>query len=165
MTPEQEPEKASAAIRSVEELVAHAYAIETEAEARYRELATQMELHNNREVAALFRELAKYEGQHASEIESRAVGMVLPALDPWEFKWPDAEAPEQIDTLSMHYLMSPNMVLAQARKAERRAFEFFRELAAAAMDRAISEMATAFAAEEKEHIRMIDAMLARLECT
>jgi len=162
MTPEGAPSKA-AEIRSVEELMAHAHAIEAEAEERYRDLAAQMELHNNPEVAALFRKLEQYEGQHASEIESRAAGMTLPALDPWEFKWGDTEAPELIDPLSMHYLISPRMVLSQALEAERRAFEFFDGLARATGDAAIADMARRFTGEEREHIRMIEDLLARLE--
>ena len=163
MTPERAPATEPAAIRSVAELMAHAHAIEAEAEARYRELAIQMELHNNPEVAALFRTLEKYEGQHASEIESRATGMSLPALDPWQFKWADAEAPELVDPLAMHYLMSPRMVLSQALEAERRAYEFFSKLAGTTSDPAISDMAATFAADEDEHIRMIEEMLATLE--
>jgi len=163
MTGEREPPKSAPAIRSVEELMAHAHAIEAEAEERYRELAIQMELHNNPEVAALFRKLEKYEAQHASEIDSRAAGMDLPALDPWDFKWGDAEAPELIDPLSMHYLISPQMVLSQALEAERRAFDFFDALARAAKDAAIADMARRFAGEEQEHMRMIEELLATLE--
>ena len=163
MTGEREPAKPAAAIRSVEELMAHAHAIEAEAEERYRELAIQMELHNNPEVAALFRKLEQYEGQHASEIETRAAGMTLPALDPWDYKWADAEAPELIDPLSMHYLILPRMVLSQALEAERRAFEFFDGLARATKDAEIAEMARRFAGEEQEHMRMIEELLATLE--
>ena len=60
MTEDTHPEKeGKAAIQTTEELMAHAYAIEAEAEERYRELAIQMEVHNNTEVAALFRKLAE----------------------------------------------------------------------------------------------------------
>jgi len=164
MTTQREPAAApSETIRSVEELMAHAHAIEAEAEARYRELAIQMDLHNNPEVAALFRKLEKFEGQHANEIDSRAAGMSLPALEAWEFKWPDAEAPELVDPLSMHYLMSPRMALAHALEAERRAVDFFGKLAGAASDPAISDMARRFAAEEKAHVAMIEEMLGTLE--
>jgi rubrerythrin len=163
MTPERKPAKTLAAIQSIEELMAHAHAIEAEAEARYRELAIQMELHNNREVAALFRTLERYEGQHAREIESRAAGMSLPVLDPWEFKWADAEGPELVDSLSMHYLMSPRMVLVRALQAERQAFAFFNKLASSTTDIAISDMAKNFAADEQEHISMIKNLLAKLK--
>ena len=163
MTPEREPSKSLTTIQSIEELMAHAYAIEAEAEARYRVLAVQMEMHNNREVAALFRTLEKYEGQHAREIDARATGMSLPVPEPWEFKWADAESPELVDSLSMHYLMSPRMVLARALQAERQAFAFFNKLASSTTDPAISDMAKNFAADEQEHISMIKNLLAKLE--
>lgn len=87
MSDDRDPEKAgNATVRSTEELMAHAYAIEAEAAERYDELATQMEVHNNLEVAALFRKLAEYEGAHAREIEERSAHLSLPVLAPWEFK-------------------------------------------------------------------------------
>jgi rubrerythrin len=150
------------AIRSTEELLAHAYAIEAEAEERYRELAIQMEVHNNTEVAALFRKLADYEGEHAREIEARAAHMSLPSLAPWEFKWSHAEAPELVDTLALHYLMSPQMLLSLALDAERQALDFFSDVAATATETGLAEVALIFAAEEKEHIQMIEDMIERL---
>ena len=163
MINDRNPEKSSkAAIRSTEELLAHAYAIEAEAEERYRELAIQMEVHNNTEVAALFRKLADYEGEHAREIEARAANMSLPSLAPWEYKWSHAEAPELVDTLALHYLMSPQMVLSLALDAERQAFDFFSDVAATATETGLSEIALIFAAEEKDHIRMIEDMIERL---
>ena len=149
-------------IRSIEELMAHAYAIEAEAEERYRELAIQMEVHNNPEVAALFRKLAEFEGEHAREFEARAANMSLPTLAPWEFKWSHAEAPELVDTLALHYLMSPQMVLSLALDAERKAFEFFSDVSATATEIGLSEVARIFAAEEEEHIQMIEDMIVRL---
>ena len=47
---------------SVEELLAYSLAIEQEAAERYAELADQMEVHNNHEVAELFHKLAVIEG-------------------------------------------------------------------------------------------------------
>lgn len=152
-------------IGSVEELMAHAYAIEAEAEERYRELAIQMEVHNNPEVAALFRKLAEFEGEHAREIEARAGDMSLPSLAPWEFKWSHAEAPELVDTLSMHYLISPLRVLALALDAERKAFEFFSNVAEKSTDGPLSDIASVFATEEEEHIRMIEKMIERFTQT
>ena len=45
-----------------------ALAMETEAAQRYAEFADAMEMHNNREVAALFRKMADIEGRHAQQI-------------------------------------------------------------------------------------------------
>lgn len=163
MTENHDPSKTSElAIRSTEELMAHAFAIEAEAEERYRDLAVVMEVHNNTEVAALFEKLADYEGAHAREIESRAANMSLPELAPWQFKWSRAEAPELIDTLALHYRMSPQEALSLALDAERQAFNFFRDVAACASETRLAEVAGIFAAEEEEHIRMIEEMIQRL---
>ena len=55
-------------ISSVAELLAHAYHMELEAQERYRYLAEQMEVHNNSELASLFRKLSEVEGIHAKDI-------------------------------------------------------------------------------------------------
>ncbi len=89
--------------------------------------------------------------------------MTLPALAPWEFKWPGREAPELIDTLAMHYLMSPQAALSLALEAESRAFDFFSELMTASDNAALCDMAAMLAAEEEEHIAMIEEMLAQYE--
>ena len=48
--------------------MAQALAMEIEAAQRYAEFADAMEMHNNREVAALFRKMADIEGKHATQI-------------------------------------------------------------------------------------------------
>ena len=50
-------------IGSTEELLAYSMAIETEAVERYNDLADQMEMHHNYDVADLFRKLAEIEGR------------------------------------------------------------------------------------------------------
>jgi rubrerythrin len=150
------------AIGTLEELLAHALLIEAEAEERYRDLAAQMEAHNNLEVANLFQKLAIYEGGHAAEIEARTDDMTLPEYAAWDYSWETPESPELINTSAMHYLISPRSALDQARIAEQQAFDFFDHLARTAPNASLAEMAKIFAAEEKEHIAMIDDMLARL---
>ena len=49
-------------ISSLADLFAAAYQIEADAAERYELLATQMETHNNPELASLFRDLARAEG-------------------------------------------------------------------------------------------------------
>ena len=55
-------------ILSIEELLSHAHRMEAEASERYAELADQMEVHNNDEVAALFRKLSEIEGKHIAQV-------------------------------------------------------------------------------------------------
>jgi len=52
----------------VGELLAHAKAMESEALERYLELAEQMEVHHNPEVAELFRKMARVERKHVEKI-------------------------------------------------------------------------------------------------
>ena len=51
--------------------MAQALAMEIEAAQRYTEFADAMEMHNNREVAALFRTMAGIEGKHAAADHGR----------------------------------------------------------------------------------------------
>lgn len=149
------------AIESLPELMAHAYAIEAEAEARYLELADQMEVHNNAEVAALFRKLAGYEGQHAEHVLAQAPDVELPELAPWEFRWLTRESPELVDLLEIHYLMTPQQALMLALASEEAAFRFFDKLAKSAANRDVRDMAASFAEEEAEHIEMVRKLLER----
>jgi rubrerythrin len=71
------PEQASARstlIANVEDLLAHARTMEAEAAERYDDLADQMEVHNNHEVARLFRKLAEIEAKHIAAVEAMGDG-------------------------------------------------------------------------------------------
>jgi len=63
-------------ISNLADLFAAAYRIETDAVERYALLADQMETHNNAELAAMFRDLARAEGLHAEEIRGKEVLLV-----------------------------------------------------------------------------------------
>ncbi|MGO9772589.1 MAG: ferritin family protein, partial [Roseiarcus sp.] len=60
------------AFASVAEFFAQALAIEVEAAERYTLLADQMDVHNNKQIAAIFRKMAAVEGEHRDEIARRA---------------------------------------------------------------------------------------------
>ena len=64
-------------ISSVEELLAHAKAIESEAMEQYQDLAEQMEVHHNADTAELFRKMAEVESLHVQKILERAEGVDL----------------------------------------------------------------------------------------
>ena len=72
--------------RTLEAFMAQALAMELEAVARYTEFADAMEIHNNQDVAAMFRTMAGYEGKHAVAIREQmgwteATSPVVPR--PW----------------------------------------------------------------------------------
>ena len=100
-------ERDDTGISNLGELLAHAHAIETDAVERYHMLADQMDVHNNKELARIFRELAGHEEKHAAEILAQAGDVDLPALKPSEFKWPGIESPEAAELDQAHYRMTP----------------------------------------------------------
>ncbi|MCP4329670.1 MAG: ferritin family protein [Alphaproteobacteria bacterium] len=148
-------------IATLPELLAHALAIEVEAEERYALLADQMEVHNNPQLATLFRKLSEIEGRHARQIEQRAAGLDLPEIAPWDYRWDDADSPESIDMTSLHYLMTPHHALRMALAAEERAARFFERLVETADNEDVKNLAAEFAEEERAHVNLVRELLAR----
>lgn len=142
-------------ITTYESFLAHALAIEEEATERYAVFAEQMETTNNPEVAKLFREMERIEGEHARSIRTLAGESPLPRIEPWELDWGDGEAPEAIDYSATHYLMTPYQALTLVLKAEHRAVEFFAAVAAGDAPAEVRRLAAEFAAEEREHVVMV----------
>ena len=142
-------------IESAAELLAHAHKIEADAAEHYGLLAEQMEAHNRPDVARLFRKLERVEGLHADKILERAGDTPLPTLTPWATKWPGDAGPEAVDLGEAHYLMTPWQALQMALKAEESAFAFYDTLARAATDPEVKQLATEFAAEEREHVELV----------
>ena len=148
-------------INLVDELLAHSLAIEREAAERYAELADQMEVHHNHEVAALFRKLATIEAKHIAEVERRSAGHELPHIPPWEYRWGDAESPEAATPDDAHYLMTPYHALSLALAAEQRAANFFAQVAKTATTEDVRQMASQLHEEEVEHVGLIEQWLNR----
>ncbi len=140
-----------------EEFMAHACALEDEASGRYAELAEQMLAHHNGEVALLFAKLARIEGKHRDQILAE---MGWSRVPDGEFRWETPEGPETTDYGDLHYLMKPRHALELALHNERRAAAFFAQLAGADVPAHIREMAEEMAAEEREHVRLIEEWLA-----
>jgi rubrerythrin len=148
--------------QTIEQLMAQALAMEREAVTRYGELAEMMEMHNNLEVAALFRQMAGYEGHHVEHILRDMGWSADRAPVPHASAWSTPEAPESVPYDEMHYLMHPWHALQLARAAEQRAVEFFDALARAAAGDDIRRAAEQMRAEEVEHVALIDAWLAKV---
>jgi rubrerythrin len=146
--------------RTVEQFMAYACAMEVEATERYAELAEQMDTHHNREVAELFAKLARIEGKHRDQI-MRQMGWTTPPGTS-SFRWETPEGPETTDYGDLHYLMTPYHALKLAQHNERRAAEFFERFAAAKLPAAVRKSAAEMAAEEREHVRLIEEWLAKV---
>ena len=145
--------------RTLAVFMAQAYAMEREAVERYTEFADAMEMHNNREVAALFRTMAQYEAKHAEQIMAEMGWKTAPEPVAGAFEWPGFEAPETVPIDAVHYLMQPWHALQLALAAEQRAEAFFGELALAATDDAVRRAALELQAEEHEHVELVRAWL------
>lgn len=149
-------------IASIGDLLQHAYAIEREAESRYLDLAYQLGAHNNGEAEAVFLKIAAIEGKHADEIEKRLRDLDVPARAPWQYLWSTRESPEAADPNDVHYLMTPYHILTIALNGEQNALAFYEMLKATAQTDDIRSLAAEFAEEEREHVRIVKELIAKL---
>lgn len=161
MSPAKTTRKPAPAIASMEELLAYALVVETEAAERYGELADQMTVHNNREVAALFRKLGDIERLHADDIRSKAEGYVLPKISPWEYRWSGAESPEALDPGEVHYLIKPHQAVKLALRHEQQAADFYAWVVRTSTNQEARGLAKEYEEEEKEHVRLLTEWLER----
>lgn len=155
------PDHPASGIGSIDELMAYAYALEVEASERYADFADAMEMHNNREVAELFRKLARIENRHAEQVLEEMGWASPPPAPHGGYKWEGFEAPETGDVTELHYLMQPYHALQIALHNERRAHVFFGGLVKAARNAKVRRAAVEMEQEEAEHVRLIEEWLKR----
>ena len=151
----------AAGIGTIDELMAYAYALELEASERYADFADAMETHNNREVAELFRKLARIESRHAEQVLEEMDWTSAPPAPHGGYKWQGYEAPETGDVTELHYLMQPYHALQIALHNEKRAHVFFGGLVKAARNAKVKKAAMEMEQEEAEHVRLIEEWLKR----
>ena len=161
-TPKPAPAKAAgkAQVQGASEFMAYAYAMEAEAAERYAEFADSMEVHNNREVAELFRKLSRIEQIHADQIMEQMGWKQAPPTAA-DVRWHGAEGPETADPTELHYLMQPYHALQIALHNEKRARDFFAHLAKVTKDAGVRAGALEMKEEEAEHVRLIEAWIKR----
>ena len=147
-------------VASASEFMARAYAMEAEAAERYAEFADSMEMHNNREVAELFRKLSRIEQRHADQIVEQIGWTQIPALSA-NYRWEGAEGPETADPTELHYLMQPYHALQIALHNEKRARDFFARLAKITTNAGVRKGALEMEKDEAEHVRLIEEWLKR----
>ena len=144
-----------------EAFMAHAYAMEIEAVERYAQFAEQLEAHNNREVADLFRKLSHIESLHAKRILDEMRWPSMPALTP-AYAWETAEGPETAPFDALHYLMQPYHALEIALQCEQQAQEYYEGIAAGSAPLRVRAAAAEMAEEEREHVRLIRRWLRKV---
>jgi rubrerythrin len=144
------------------DFMAQAYTMETEAAQRYIEFAEQMEVHNNPEVAQLFRKLAAIEELHAKQVLEEMGWPRMP--EPvYALQWAGGEPPESAPVSEVHYRMTPWHALELALGNELRAEKFFSNLARSrATPAEVRKLAAEMAYEEAEHVRLIREWMKRV---
>jgi rubrerythrin len=143
------------------EFMARAYAMELEAVERYAQFAEQLDAHNNREVAELFRKLSAIEALHAKRILEEMGWPSLPALTP-AYAWEGPEAPETAPFESVHYLMQPYHALEIALNCELHAQKYYEQIASGSAPQQVLAAAAEMAAEEREHVSLIRAWMKKV---
>jgi rubrerythrin len=149
------------AVPTLEDFMARAYAMELEAEERYAQFAEQLDTHNNREVAAMFRKLSHIESLHARRILEEMGWPSLPALPP-AYARDAPEGPETASQDAVHYLMQPWHALEIALRCELQAQKYFEDIAAADVPPGVRKAAVEMADEEREHVRLIRDWMRRV---
>ena len=150
--------------QTLEEFMAQALAMEREAVERYTEFADSLEVHNNHEVAALFRTMAGYEAKHAEQIMAEMGWQTDPPVPPHVAHWPGMDVgPETTPFDEVHYLMQPYHALSIALACEERAERFYAELASTVDVESVREAARVLQGEEREHVELIRAWMSKVE--
>lgn len=146
-------------ISTIAEFLAHALELEAESVERYRELADSMKVHNNPEVAALFRELAAEGEVHLKQVQQIAAGFELPEIAPWAFKWSCPDGPESLASDNIRYLMTRRQALLMASHNEVRGRDFYAQVAECSRNPEIRQLAGKMATEEDVHVRTLRSWL------
>lgn len=144
------------------DFLARAWTMEVEAAERYASFADAMDQHNNREVAELFRKLARIEQLHADQLLEESLAKHPPVLPPGGLQWDGGEeGPETAAPGELHYRMQPYHALQIALACEKKANRFFTQFASRTGDAKVRKAALEMAEEEAEHVRLIEDWLKR----
>ena len=146
-------------IRSPTELYAHAIALEREAAERYAEFARRMDDLGNAAAAEVFTTLARLEEEHLQTLLERTRGVAIPDALSGHYAWLDDGAPETTARELVFRLLTAHQALEIALRAERRAQTFFENVMLTADDPALRALAREMAAEEGEHIGVVERLL------
>lgn len=144
-------EPPGAALKSVDEMLAVAQAMEREAAARYAMLADCMRRVDQREIAELFAGLAAEEQGHVDSVDRLAERTLHRGPDPSLVHGALPKTFAREDEANAAALLSPYRTLSIAVRQEERAFSFWTYVAAQSDNSALREMAEMFARQELIH--------------
>jgi rubrerythrin len=143
-------------VRTLDEFFALAHAIESDAAARYIEVARQLKQQGAAHLAEVFERLAEVERGHVMEITNRAAqrGESAPpdARPPWPIPDTFDASPDEI---VQSKLLTPYRALASAVRREERSFAFWTYVAAHAEKTEVREAAESMALDELENVSLL----------
>jgi rubrerythrin len=142
-----------AAVTSMDELLAIAYAMEQEAIAGYSELAVRMRRENEPELVAVFERLIGEESRHLGNVVrwSETVAGKQPDLSNIRWQLPETFDDEGARTIAPE-LLSAYRAFSMAVRNEERAFLFWTYVAAQTEEDQLREAAEQMAREELGHL-------------
>lgn len=138
-------------IATLEDFLAHALAIESEAAERYREFTAWFDERGESVLAGLCRNLARFEQEHLEELAEMASDLAIPDIPRDGYRWVDGVAPETVPREMLFLMNSSRQLLGIALEAELRAVAFFRWVAESSPDAEVARLATGMIADEEDH--------------
>jgi rubrerythrin len=147
-------------MRSVEEFLAYAVALEREAADRFGQLADAMDAYGNKEVGSLFRRLSDYSRLHLADAQARSGFREIPEIAPDEFAWPGFESPETAAIWAADPFIGREQALEIALEAETAGQVFYQNVADSTDDPEIRVLAAEFAEEENGHVAELHKWIA-----
>jgi rubrerythrin len=143
-------------VRTLDEFFALAHAIESDAAARYTEVARQLRQQGAAHLAEVFERLAEVERGHVREVTSwaarRGGSAPVDALPPWPIPDTFDASPDEI---VQSKLLTPYRALASAVRREERSFAFWTYVAAHAEKTEVREAAERMALDELENVSLL----------
>ena len=147
-------------MESVEEFLAYAIKLESEAADRFGQLANAMQASGNGAVAKLFRQLSEYSRMHQAEAQARTGFRDIPKLSPTDFVWPDLESPEAAAIWAADPMLGRGEALEVAMQAELAGLRYYQAVLDTTNDPEIKALAKEFVAEESEHVAALEKWIA-----
>ena len=145
---------------SVEEFLAYAVRLESDAAERFGQLADAMVSCGNRDVGKLFRKLSDYSRLHLAEARARSGFREIPKLAPGDFVWPDIESPETAAIWSADPMMGREQGLQVALEAETAGLRYYEAVRDNTSDPEIRTLAAQFVEEEQGHVAELEKWIA-----
>ncbi len=139
-------------IKTLEEFLAHAIAIEHEAAQRYREFEVHFASRGDEVLVGMCRNLATLEGEHLASLVASSRDLNLPAIDDHDYRWLDGVSPEAPARELFFSVATRHDLLDVALRGEASAQRFFAWVARTSPVEAVRLLACEIAREEAQHV-------------